>query len=334
MYYSKSSLIRFTKNGFEKHGFIAVSYDLSKVWNTFDEIPTENNIRYFLIHPVESRVGGKKYGFDIYLHPQCSTCAKKDPDRAKGIFAELIDNLDQILTGGYVSKSEISRRKKEVAEAKKEAKEKQLIEDCKTFNVDFFAAMSWDEGSYLNAIDEIGKRLQNGQYSNLILNDLITLSYRTKSKNRNLGYTVNVSIGEESVDFKYDSKEGDLWEDLDDNIHCEIVRCLMRYSRFQEDNVETSFSISKWVNQFAEKEKENDQNHIIYDLLSVYFSPDSFELDNTGKWYVNVYDKDNLHLGGVLREYFAPFVQNTNWINKELDKLSNVSTLKKYFDKK
>ena len=49
MYYTKSSLIRFTKNAMEKEGFIAIKYDFSKVWRKFEDVPTDGDVRYFII---------------------------------------------------------------------------------------------------------------------------------------------------------------------------------------------------------------------------------------------------------------------------------------------
>ncbi len=76
MYYTKSSLIRFTKNAMEKEGFIAIKYDFSKVWRKFEDIPTDDVVRYFIIEENKTKAG-KMCGFDIYLHPNYSTCQKK-----------------------------------------------------------------------------------------------------------------------------------------------------------------------------------------------------------------------------------------------------------------
>ena len=330
MYYTKSSLISYTKKMMEEKGFIAVKYDLSRVWRNFNDIPTDGSVRYFLIHEVGTKAG-TKYGFDIDLLPQYSTCLKKDPRDAKGIFAELLENLDQILAGDYVSKAVSSKQKKIESEARKKAKEEMLEADCKTFKVDFFD----ENGSYLDSIIEIGRRLQNGQYSDLVLNDLITLSYRTKSKNRNLGYTVTVIIDNKGITYTYDNKYGDLWEDLDDNIRKDILRRLLNYGCFEEKEVDMSFARSEWIDKFVVAEKDGDQNPIMYDLLSIYFSPDSFYFDKGTRFscYRNTYDKGDLNLGNVLRDYFCSSFPDVKWLNQELRKLSNVPALSGYFNK-
>lgn len=332
MYYTKSSLINFTKSGMEEHGCIAVKYDFSKVWRNFNEIPTDGVVRYFIIN--DKTKAGMSWGYDIYLHPSYATCQKKDPCNAKGVFAELLDNLDQILAGNYVSKAELSKQKREAAAARKQAKEEMLLADCKTFNVDFFNGR-YEKDGYLDAITEVGSRLQNGKYSDLVLNDLIKLSYRTNSKNKNTGYTVSVSFGESHRSFTYDNKYGDLWEDIDDNINMEIYGTLLSRTTFLENEVDSAFARSQWVDKFAEMEKENDQNSIMYDLLSIYFSPESFVLtERYGRtYYENIYDKGDLSLGSVLSSYFSSPYSNTVWINKQLNALSEVPELKEVFNK-
>ena len=330
MYYTKSSLVRFTQNAMEKNGFIAIKYDFSKVWRNFADIPTEDVVRYFIIEEQKTKAG-KMYGYDIYLHPHFSTCQKKNPNSAVGVFAELLDNLDQILAGEYVSKAERTAQKKAEAAAKKKAKEEKLRADCKVFHVDFFD----ENGGFLDSIIEIGERLQNGQYSDLVLNDFITLSYRTSSKNRNIGYSVSVTIGEHSSDYEYDSKYGDLWEDLDDNLRAEILGVLLRQSSFSDDEIEMAFSRSEWINKFIESEKDRDENKIMYDLLSIYFSPDSFNVVNVAgnPRYTSMYDVNGYHLGGTLREYFCSVIPDLKWINENLKKLSEKPELKKVFEK-
>ena len=332
MYYTKSSLIRFTKNAMENNGFIAIKYDLSRVWRNFADIPTEGDVRYFIIEEEKTKAG-KMYGYDIDLRSYCSTCQKKSAHSAVGIFAELLDNLDQILAGDYVSKAKRSAQKKEEAAARKKAKEELLKADCKTFRVDFFDE---ENGGFLDSIDEIGKRLQNGQYSDLVLNDLITLSYRTTSKNRNSGYTVSVTIGEDTRHFEYDSKYGDLWEDLDDNLRAEILKTMLCNSSFSNSEIEMAFARSEWIDKFIESECDRDGNKIMYDLLSIYFSPDSFSVasDASSPRYTNIYDKDGYNLGGTLREYFCAIVPSLDWINRNLKKLSEIPELKKLFEKK
>ena len=326
MYYTKSSLVRFTKNAMENNGFIAIKYDLSKVWRNFADIPTEESVRYFIIEENKTKEG-KMYGYDIDLRPHYSTCQKKSAHSAVGIFAELLDNLDQILAGDYVSKAKRSAQKKEEAAARKKAKEELLKADCKTFRVDFFDE---ENGGFLDSIIEIGNRLQNGQYSDLVLNNLITLSYRTTSKNRNIGYTVSVTIGEDTRHFEYDSKYGDLWEDLDDNLRSEILDTMIRTSSFSDEEIDMVFSRSEWINKFIEPDRERDENKIMYDLLSIYFSPDSFSVVGTAgnTRYTNIYDRDDYNLGGTLREYFCAIVPRLNWINKNLKKLSEIPALK------
>lgn len=332
MYYTKSSLINFTKSGMDEHGYIAVKYDFSKVWRNFSEIPTDNAVRYFIIN--DSTKAGKNWGYDIYLHPTYSTCQKKDPRVAKGVFAELLENLDQILAGTYVSKAEISRQKKEAAAARRQAKEEMLLADCKTFNVDFFNGR-YEKDGYLDAITEIGIRLQNGKYSDLVLNDLIKLSYRTNSKNKNTGYSVEVSLGKNCRGHIYDNKYGDLWEDIDDNITAEIYDILLINTAFQENELDFAFNRSRWVDKFVEAEKKG-QNNTMYDLLSIYFSPESFILTeyDEGTVYDNIYDMNGLWLGAVLVSYFCDLDPTpASWVIEQLDKLSNIPKLKDVFNK-
>ena len=330
MYYTKSSLIRFTKNAMEKEGFIAIKYDFSKVWRKFEDIPTDDVVRYFIIEENKTKAG-KMYGFDIYLHPNYSTCQKKSAHRAVGIFAELLDNLDQILAGTYVSKAKQAAQKREEAAAKKKAKEEKLNAECKTFNVDFFDE---ERGGYLDSIIEIGGRLQEGRYSDLVLNDLITLSYRTTCKNKNIGYSVNVTIGEYTRTYEYDSKYGDLWEDIDDNLRSEILGTLLCPWSFSDNEIEMAFARSEWIDKFIASEKKNDKNTIIYDLLSVYFSPDSFTIDSKASTprYINIYDRNGYDLGRLLYNYFCASFPDRDWINKNLKKLSEHPNLKKYFE--
>ena len=330
MYYTKSSLIRFTKNAMEKEGFIAIKYDFSKVWRKFEDVPTDGDVRYFIIEENKTRAG-KMYGFDINLLTHYSTCQKKSAHSAVGIFAELLENLDQILAGTYVSKAKQAAQKREEAAARKKAKVEKLNAECKTFNVDFF-----DEkrDSYLDSIIEIGCRLQDGQYSDLVLNDLIKFSYRTTCKNRNIGYSVYVTIGEHTSTYEYDSKYGDLWEDIDDNLRSELLGTLLCPWSFSNNEIEMAFARSEWINKFIASEKKNDDNAIIYDLLSVYFCPDSFTIDSNARTprYINIYDRDGYNLGRTLYNYFCASVPDLDWINKNLKKLSEHPNLKKYFE--
>lgn len=330
MYYSKSSILDFVKNEMENRGYIAVDYDLSTVWTKYEDIPTDGYVRFFLIHKTDTKTG-KKYGFDIELYSDYANYHKKAPVNTKGIFAELLDNQEQILAGGYVSKAEASRQKKEAAAARKEEKEKMLNAGCKTFNVDFFD----ENGDYLDAITEIGQRLQNGEYSDLVLNGTVKLSYRTKSKNKNLGYTVSVSFSNSYASYEYDSKYGDLWEDIDDNIRKEILGAMLNRRTFNEEEVDAAFQKSEWVNKYVAAERGDDENPFMYDLLSIYFSPDSYYLEKNSynSYYANIYDKDALNLGGVLHEYFCSVYPNVKWMNKELNTLKSVPELGKCLEK-
>lgn len=201
----------------------------------------------------------KYYWFEYLFHNDYCTRTKKDlRNGMTKIQNEIVENWDEIIAGSYTSSVVLAEEKKKEAEKKKEiAKEKKAIReakrvaDCKTFNADILTPL---EDNYLNSIMEIGKRLQDGEYSNLVLNDKIVIEFRTKNKRKDLPFTTNVCGIRTFTD---DSKYGDLWEDIDDHLEVYILNALVgaTYNK-KAYEFEQMYNNLEWLEMYANKKKE------------------------------------------------------------------------------
>lgn len=243
-YYYKESVVE-TINVRKENGYIVLGEDL--------KICTDYTNKDFVGKVlVCHKEYDKYYWFEYLFHNDYCTKTRKDlRNGMTKIQEEIVANWDAIIAGTYISRSEMAAKKKEIADQKKAIREAKRVSDCKTFTADFF---NQDNSNYLDAIDEIGKRLQDGEYSNLVLNDKIIIEFRTRNKRKDLPFTTNVCGIRTFTD---DSKYGDLWEDIDDNMEVYILNALVGacYNK-KEYDFEQMFNNLEWLEMYANKKKE------------------------------------------------------------------------------
>lgn len=110
-------VIKFSKIAMQEYGCIAVKYDFTKVWKTFEELPIYENVRFFLIN--DDIRAGKYNACLVRFHIVKPSLQKLDVKRAYGVLADLLENYDSILSGEYVSKIVRGREKAEATRKKR-----------------------------------------------------------------------------------------------------------------------------------------------------------------------------------------------------------------------
>lgn len=250
--YYKESVVEAINARTTKKGYIALDEDL--------RICTDYSDKDFIGKVmVCHKEFNKYYWFEYIFHYDYCTRVRKDMRGGMTkIQEEILANWDAIIADTYISSVVLSKKKKmeaakkrEIAEEKKAIREAKRISDCKTFYADFFNP---HEGNYLEAIDEIGRRLQDGEYSNLVLNDRIIIEFRTRNKRKDLPFTTNICGIRTFTD---DSKYGDLWEDIDDHLEVYILNALVgaTYNK-KEYDFEQMCNNHKWLEMYANNKKE------------------------------------------------------------------------------
>lgn len=280
--YYKNSVVEFINNLVSKGNTIVVDNDLKTCTNY-------NQADFTGWVMVCNKDYVHHWWFVYIFHEDYCTEQKKDLRYHRtNIQQEVLDNWDAIEAGTYVSSIVLANEKAIKNAEKKAALEAKLNAECKTFNVDFFAEPSFNEGGYLWAIDEIGKRLQNGEYSNLVLNDKIKIEFRTKNKRKDLPFTTDVCGVHTFTD---DNKYGDLWEDIDDNLEMYILKALVGACyRKNTYDFEQIFNNLDWLEMYANNKKEQygeDENVVkaadmLIDSIRKY--------TEVGNWYKTILD--------------------------------------------
>jgi len=208
----------------------------------------------------------------IFYEDYCSVNKVKFHDgygRNGEVIKEIITNRDAIIAGTYESenaKKKMDRKeKREAADERKKEREKEKMRNKKTIAVDFF---SEDENGIkdqlLDALTETGSILCNGEYVDIVLNGLITFEYRTTSKRRDLGYSVKVL---HRSPFVYDTKEGDLWEDLDDNFERELFSTIIGGCLYDNEMTNVLEFLDMYVKKYKVKYSDNANVLEVLDLL-------------------------------------------------------------------
>lgn len=262
--YTKESVVA-SMVDFQKKGWLIVSGDLKKVNVDMDYVGK--------VFCVPSDVK-KYYCFSYICYKTYCTRSKMIFEQENGrngkLLKEIVSNWEAILNGTYESVALKAAKKKEAAEKRKTDRLAEKLKNKKTIAVDYF---SEGENGYkdnlLEALMEAGEVLCKGEYVDIVLNDLITIEYRTTSKRRDLGYTVRVA---NTRTFEYDEKYGDLWENLDDNFEKELLNTIVggSFSDSEMDNV-IEF-LEMYVEKYQQKYADNlDVLHCL-DLLkdSIY----------------------------------------------------------------
>lgn len=309
--YTLSSMLKWVKDTMAE-GFVLVTYNLKKVYFKYDDIPTGVSWDGFLYHPTDK----KKVVFrvTVYGKENGATYKKLSKYDAKGVLAEMLENYDAIAAGTYKSKAEINAEKEAERVAKRKAKEASKQADCKTFNVDFF-----NHDELLAALTEIAERLCNGQYSDLNVNDIVKLEYRTDYKSENKPYVVFCG----KLHFEYEDKYGDLWEDLMDRIETEVLSVYLNGSGYgnEPSKIEKNQKRREWLNKYLAYKKENpkltENDLYVFDTFLLYYNTVELEGDLYKRKYYSCWQMTKL-----LRDYFLHYT-STSDILKDIQELKD-----------
>ena len=283
--YYKSSTIDFINKLTKEDDYIALNGYL-KLTTAYEDKDFRG--RVLVCHKNYERM----YWFEYCFYSDYCTISRYNLTRGKTrIQMEILENWDAIIADTYVSsvikaeeKRKEAEKKKRIAEEKKAAREAQRISDCKTFYADFFERDFSEDNCYLKAIWEIGERLQDGEYSNLVLNDKIMIKFRTKSKRKDLPFTIEVC---DIRTFTVDTKYGDLWEDIDDLIETYILNALVDASYSKHYDIEQLFKNLEWLEMYANKKKDKycDNERVVKAVDMLLSSIKRYAYTENGNYY-------------------------------------------------